>query len=124
MRYERGGRSGGFKPRNFAPVKVGDELEVKIDHVGIKGDGIARKDGFVLFVPGTKEGDQVKIRVTRVLPKVGFAEVVGAGSKSGESESDSEGSYEASEEPENTEASSEEEYSGTDSENFGEDDQQ
>ena len=60
----------------FAPVKVGDEIDIKIEAVGEKGDGIAKKDGFVLFVPNTKEGDEVKIRVTRVLRNVGFAEVV------------------------------------------------
>ena len=34
-----------FRPnRSFtAPVRVGDELEVKIDAVGEKGDGIAKK---------------------------------------------------------------------------------
>ncbi|MBU0536029.1 MAG: TRAM domain-containing protein, partial [Nanoarchaeota archaeon] len=73
------GQGGGFdRPeRNFVPVKVGDELDVKIEAVGEKGDGIAKKDGFVLFVPNTKEGEQVKVKVTKVLRKVGFAEVVG-----------------------------------------------
>jgi len=59
------------------PVKVGDELEVKIEAVGEKGDGIAKMNGFVLFVPNTKEGDLVKIKVSRVLKNVGFAEVIG-----------------------------------------------
>ena len=66
--------------RNFAPVKVGDELDVKIEAVGEKGDGVAKVKGFVLFVPNTKEGDEVKVKVTRVLRKVGFAEVTGEGS--------------------------------------------
>lgn len=76
-----GGYGGGFGSRgpSTAPVKVGDELEVTIDAVGEKGDGIAKKDGFVLFVPGVKQGDHVRIRVTKVLRKVGFAEVVGKG---------------------------------------------
>ena len=52
-------------------------MDVKIEAVGEKGDGIAKKDGFVLFVAGTKQGDEVRIRVTRVLQKVGFAEVSG-----------------------------------------------
>jgi predicted RNA-binding protein with TRAM domain len=75
-----------FRPnRSFmAPVKVGDEIDVKIEAVGEKGDGIAKKDGFVLFVPNTKEGDEVKVKVTRVLRRVGFAEVVGEGSPSEE----------------------------------------
>jgi predicted RNA-binding protein with TRAM domain len=58
-------------------VKVGEELDVRIEAVGEKGDGIARKRGFVLFVPSTKEGDEVRIRVTKVLRKVGFAESIG-----------------------------------------------
>ena len=69
-------RQGGFRT-TFAPVKVGDEIDIKIEAVGEKGDGIAKKEGFVLFVPNTKEGDEVKIRITRVLRNVGFAEVVG-----------------------------------------------
>ena len=119
MRHDRGERGGGFRPRNFAPVKVGDELDVKIEAVGEKGDGIAKKDGFVLFVPGAKQGDEVRIRVTRVLQKVGFAEVVGEKSGSEDSQ-EAEGSSEGpSEEAESS--GSEEEYSGQDSENFGED---
>ena len=64
---------------SFAPVKVGDELDVTIEAVGEKGDGVAKVKGFVLFVPNVKEGDQVKVRVNKVLRKVGFAEVIGAG---------------------------------------------
>ena len=125
MRYERGGRQGGgsFRPRNFAPVKVGDELDVKIEAVGEKGDGIAKKDGFVLFVAGTKQGDEVRIRVTRVLQKVGFAEVAGEKSSqesSGE-ESQEESYEESSEEKSSSQQEGEEDYSGQDSENFGED---
>ena len=121
MRYDRGGRQGGgFRSTNFAPVKVGDELDVKIEAVGEKGDGIAKKDGFVLFVPGAKQGDEVRIRVTRVLQKVGFAEVVGEKSSQGESEE--QGSEEPKEESyEAEEKASPEEYSGQDTENFGED---
>ena len=123
MRQDRGGR-GSFRPRNFAPVKVGDEIDVKIEAVGEKGDGIAKKDGFVLFVPNTKQGDEVRIRVTRVLQKVGFAEVVGE--KTGQEPS--EGGEEAQEEsyqeaPEESSQDSDEQYSGQDSENFGEDTQ-
>ena len=123
MRHDRGERGGGFRPRNFAPVKVGDELDVKIEAVGEKGDGIAKKDGFVLFVPGAKQGDDVRIRVTRVLQKVGFAEVIGEKSESSEAGEESEES--AQEPSEETESSgSDEEYSGQDSENFGEDNQE
>ena len=59
------------------PVKVGETYDVEIKSVGEKGDGIARVNGFVLFVPGVKKKDYVKIKVTKVLAKVGFAQVVG-----------------------------------------------
>ncbi len=63
--------------RNFAPVNVGDELDVTIEAVGGKGDGIAKIKGFVIFVPNVKKGDNVKIKITKVLRKVGFGEVLG-----------------------------------------------
>ena len=81
-----GNESGDFRSQRSPPVQIGDEIDVKIEAVGEKGDGIAKKDGFVLFVPGVKEGDVVRIRVTKVLQKVGFAEVVGEAQ--GEPESD------------------------------------
>lgn len=110
---EGGGYGGGYGARPMtAPVKVGEEIDVTIEAVGEKGDGIAKKNGFVLFVPGVKEGQQVRIRVTKVLRKVGFAEVVGA-SSGGSAEASEESSEESQEE-----APAEEQ---SDSENFGED---
>ena len=96
--------------RSFAPVKVGDELEVTIEAVGEKGDGIAKKDGFVLFVPNTAQGDHVKITVTKVLRKVGFAEVIGQSEGPAE-----EAPAEAAEKEEDSQEAPE------DSEDFGED---
>src|SRR3989344_3602385 len=98
-RFDRGGDRGGG---SFAPVKVGDELDVTIEAVGAKGDGIAKKEGFVLFVPGVQKGDNVKIRVTRVLRKVGFAEVAGgsSGEKTSSEETPEEAPKEEGEAPE------------------------
>jgi predicted RNA-binding protein with TRAM domain len=61
---------------NEAPVKFGEKHDVWINSVGEKGDGIAKIKGFVLFVPGVKKGDYVKVEITKVLAKVGFAKVV------------------------------------------------
>ncbi|MBW2987419.1 TRAM domain-containing protein [Candidatus Woesearchaeota archaeon] len=58
------------------PVNVGDVIEVKIEAVGEKGDGIGKIKGFVLFVPGAKEGETCKVRVNKMLKKVGFADKV------------------------------------------------
>ena len=106
-----GGGSGGYgaRPMMTAPVKVGEELDVTIEAVGEKGDGMAKVQGFVLFVPNTKSGDRVKVKVTRVLAKVGFAQVVGQASAAPEKK---------------TEAAPEEDFDPKeelDSENFGED---
>ena len=84
--------------RSFAPVQVGEEVDVKVEAVGEKGDGIAKVKGFVLFIPNTAEGDEVKVRVTKVLRKVGFAEVIGA-SEGGSEEPDQDAPSEESEEP-------------------------
>jgi len=127
MSEYQGNDGGAFRPRRtFAPVKVGDELDVKIEAVGEKGDGIAKKNGFVLFVPNTREGDEVHIKVTRVLRKVGFAEVVGEATKSPEGETKE--APPAEEQPYAEEPAEEVPYqepsSGSeDTEDFGEDDE-
>jgi predicted RNA-binding protein with TRAM domain len=59
-----------------APVKEGELHAVSVNAVGGKGDGIAKVKGFVLFVPNTAKGDYVKVRITKVLQNVGFAEVI------------------------------------------------
>jgi len=114
-----------FRPRrSFAPVKVGEELDVNIEAVGEKGDGIAKKDGFVLFIPNTKEGENVRVKVTRVLKKVGFAEVVGEGSaKPSEDAPQEEAQQEQSEGgKESNEGDADEADSGAENtEDFGED---
>ena len=73
-----GGRGDHRDFNRTPPVREGEEIDVRIESIGEKGDGIAKKDGFVLFVPNVKEGDEVRIKVTKVLRKVGFAEVLGA----------------------------------------------
>lgn len=78
---------GGYGRQSAPPVREGEEFDVTIEAVGEKGDGIARVKGFVLFVPDTKTGDEVKIRITRVLSKVGFADKIGASEKKGEKSS-------------------------------------
>lgn len=84
--------------QSFAPVKIGDEVDVKIEAVGEKGDGIAKVKGFVIFVPGVKEGEEVKIRINKVLRKVGFGEVIGKSEGKVKKEDETEGSEETTEE--------------------------
>ncbi|HKR57741.1 MAG TPA: TRAM domain-containing protein [Candidatus Nitrosopolaris sp.] len=67
--YGGRGRGGFGGPRPFkpAPVKVGEEFDVRIESMSKRGDaGVAKVEGLVIFVAGTKVGDSVKIRITRV----------------------------------------------------------
>ncbi len=55
-----------------APVHKGEELELRIDSLAYGGNGVARLNGFVVFVRGGLPGDRVRARVTKT--KRGFAE--------------------------------------------------
>jgi len=59
-----------------APVAIGDELAVEITDEGREGDGIARVDGFTVFVSDAEVGDEVEIRIEDVKPRFAFAERV------------------------------------------------
>ncbi len=84
------------------PVEVGDVIEVTIESTGAKGDGIAKVNNFVIIIPGAKEGDKVKIKITRVLKKMAFAEIVsGEGSEAASSEEEMEEQAEQSDDEEN-----------------------
>ncbi len=58
-------------------MDVGKEYDVKIEDLSKKGDGIARISGFVIFVPNTKIGDEVKIEIKTVKNNFAIAEVTG-----------------------------------------------
>jgi predicted RNA-binding protein with TRAM domain len=48
------------------PVAVGDVIEVTIISVGGQGDGIAKKDDFVIFIKGAQNGETCKIKIVEV----------------------------------------------------------
>ena len=73
-----GRRFGGPRPFRPSPVRVGEEYDVKIESMSKRGDsGVARVQGLVVFVVGTKVGDSVKIRITKVGRGYATAEVAG-----------------------------------------------
>ena len=70
---------GGFRRNdNFGPkpVETGKEYEVQITEISRKGDGIARIQGFVIFVKEGKVGQNAKIRVVQVGNRFAIAEIV------------------------------------------------
>ncbi len=76
---DRGERRMGIKPNYFLPkpVKVGDIVDVTVEAVASKGDGIAKKDGFVIFVAGAKQGESVQVKITDVKARFAIGEKVG-----------------------------------------------
>src|SRR5436853_6692128 len=65
-----GGREGGGRSieRDRGPVAVeeGQEIDVTIDSVGRRGEGIARFNNVVIFDPRTTTGAKVKERINSV----------------------------------------------------------
>jgi 23S rRNA (uracil1939-C5)-methyltransferase len=57
-----------------APVRKDDEVELQVDSLAYGGNGVARLNGFVVFVRRGLPGDRVRARVTKV--KRGFAEAL------------------------------------------------
>ena len=49
-----------------APVKLDQEIEVKVDSLAYGGNGVGRLNGFVVFVRRGLPGDTVRARVTKV----------------------------------------------------------
>src|SRR5919199_2476114 len=49
-----------------APLAKDQELELKVDSLAYGGNGVARLDGFVVFVRRGLPGDTVRARVTKV----------------------------------------------------------
>jgi predicted RNA-binding protein with TRAM domain len=83
--YGRGrGRSyGGGSDRSFnrgspapKPVEVGKEYEVDVTEISRKGDGIARVQGFVVFVGNATVENKIRIKVTEVAERFAKATIV------------------------------------------------
>jgi predicted RNA-binding protein with TRAM domain len=58
------------------PVSEGDRLIVEIESQGEEDDGVALIDGYVMFVPGTKPGQEVLVEVERTTDSEAFASPV------------------------------------------------
>jgi predicted RNA-binding protein with TRAM domain len=73
-RYGGGNRFGGgsFGPK---PVETGKEYDVQITETSRQGDGIAKVQGFVIFVKNAKVGQSVKVKITNVGARFATAEL-------------------------------------------------
>lgn len=62
--------------RRRPDVEEGRTYEVKITGTGRKGDGVAEKGQFTIFVPGTQPGDVVDVLIESVSGTLAFARQV------------------------------------------------
>jgi predicted RNA-binding protein with TRAM domain len=74
--YGGRGRGRGYNSFGPKPVEVGKEYDVQITETSNRGDGIARIQGFVIFVRNGKAGENVKIKVNSVGSRFAIAEIV------------------------------------------------
>ena len=58
------------------PVETGKEYDVQITQTSRRDDGIARVQGFVIFVKGGRTGQNVKAKITSVGERFATAEIV------------------------------------------------
>ncbi len=48
------------------PFEVGDVVELEFIAINSHGEGIAKKDEFVIFVPGVKKGERCKVKIMEI----------------------------------------------------------
>lgn len=58
------------------PVKKNEEYVVNIIDYGADGEGIAKIDGYTIFVIGALKNEKCKIHITKVLSTHAFAKIV------------------------------------------------
>ncbi len=58
-----------------AAVEEGRTYEVKITGTGRKGDGVAQRGEYTIFVPGAAEGDEVTVFINNVSGNLAFARI-------------------------------------------------
>lgn len=76
MSYRSGSRKPGFNVKK--PVELDKEYEAEIEDISTRGDGIAKIEGFIIFVPNTKKGEHVKFKIIRVGSRFAIGELVQA----------------------------------------------
>jgi predicted RNA-binding protein with TRAM domain len=70
------------------PVEIGKEYDVEVNELSRRGDGLAKVQGFVVFVKGSKIGERIKIKIETVGPRFATATKVGAASATSSANAD------------------------------------
>lgn len=62
-------------PKPEPMVKEGKVIDVLIQDVSQRGDGVAKMEGYTIFVPGGRKGAQVKVMIEKTSGNVAFARI-------------------------------------------------
>ena len=57
-------------------MQKNEEYIVDIIDNGFEGEGIAKIDGFTIFIPNAIKGEKVKILIVKVLSSHGFGKII------------------------------------------------
>jgi len=60
--------------QNTSPIREGEEVNVMIEGIGREGDGVAKVENFVIFIPKTEVGENIDVRITKVTRNCAFGE--------------------------------------------------
>ena len=58
------------------PVAKNRDYEMKIDNLGMNGEGIGRIKGFTMFVPGALPGEKIRIKAVKVGKRYGYGKLL------------------------------------------------
>ena len=61
---------------NKMPVKKNETYIVEIIDNGYEGEGIAKIEGFTIFIPNAIKGEKVKILIVKVLSSHAFGKII------------------------------------------------
>lgn len=73
--FDRSGEEQGASP-NAPPVQQGEEVDLEVLRLGFRGEGVARHEGFTVFVPGALPGELIRARIGRVRARYADAELL------------------------------------------------
>ena len=65
------------KQEEAKELEEGKVYDLMIEDIGKKGDGLARKGKYVIYIPGSAKGTQVKVRIDKISGNMAFGTRVG-----------------------------------------------
>lgn len=68
------GNSGSDNRSHVSTLQVGQEYDVTVEKLGHKGDGMVSVEGMTVFVKNVELGENVRIKIYKVMDTIAFGE--------------------------------------------------